>query len=224
MKDYYYILGVTKDSSNVEIKKAYRKLSLKFHPDRNDGDVFFEERFKEIQEAYELLSDLDKRKKYDELHSNKNSYSNDNKNYIPVIEYFKCDSTGFEYDKEITFTWKCLNSDICELKPFGIVSSIGLKTVKLKNFENPYLTFELIATNNYLQKRISSKLTLQNITFKHLKEKILQDHKQAEVSNKNQKSKNNNLEETDNGVFGLTGMWIFISVIVFIVFIILIKK
>jgi len=52
MKDYYYILGINQTSGLEEIKKAYRKLSFKFHPDKNDGDVFFTERFKEIQEAY----------------------------------------------------------------------------------------------------------------------------------------------------------------------------
>ena len=65
MKDYYYILGSPKTASIEEIKKAYKKLALKFHPDQNGGDKFFEERFKDIQEAYEILSDVDKRKQYD---------------------------------------------------------------------------------------------------------------------------------------------------------------
>lgn len=65
MRDYYYILGITSSASDVEIKKAYRKLSLKFHPDTNSGDKYFEERFKDIQEAYETLSDAIKREDYD---------------------------------------------------------------------------------------------------------------------------------------------------------------
>ncbi|MBC6993566.1 DnaJ domain-containing protein [Neolewinella lacunae] len=65
MKDYYYILGVTFDATAVEIKKAYRKLSLKFHPDQNDSDQFFEDRFKDILEAYETLSNPSKRASYD---------------------------------------------------------------------------------------------------------------------------------------------------------------
>jgi curved DNA-binding protein CbpA len=64
-KDYYYILGITPNASKDEIKKAYRKLSTKFHPDKNDGDKFFEERFKDINEAYETLIDDAKRKMYD---------------------------------------------------------------------------------------------------------------------------------------------------------------
>ncbi len=64
MKDYYYILGVSYNATQDEIKLAYRKLSKKFHPDLNLGEVFFEERFKEIQEAYEVLSDNQKRNIY----------------------------------------------------------------------------------------------------------------------------------------------------------------
>jgi DnaJ-class molecular chaperone len=64
-KDYYDLLGVQKTSSEDDIKKAYRKLALKFHPDRNPGDKQAEEHFKEINEAYAVLSDKDKRKEYD---------------------------------------------------------------------------------------------------------------------------------------------------------------
>jgi curved DNA-binding protein len=66
-KDYYSILGVNKTASAEEIKKTFRKLALKYHPDRNPGDKAAEARFKEISEAYEVLSDLDKRRKYDQF-------------------------------------------------------------------------------------------------------------------------------------------------------------
>jgi len=55
MKNYYYILGVEKNATANQIKQAHKKLALKYHPDRNDGDKFFEELFKEIQEAFEVL-------------------------------------------------------------------------------------------------------------------------------------------------------------------------
>lgn len=69
-KDYYKVLGIAKGASTDEVKKAFRKLARKYHPDVNPGDKKAEEKFKEINEAYEVLSDPDKRKKYDTLGPN----------------------------------------------------------------------------------------------------------------------------------------------------------
>src|SRR2546425_13103379 len=69
-KDYYKILNVARGASADEIKKAFRKLARKYHPDVNPGDKKSEEKFKEINEAYEVLSDPDKRRKYDTLGPN----------------------------------------------------------------------------------------------------------------------------------------------------------
>ncbi|MDD3625809.1 MAG: molecular chaperone DnaJ [bacterium] len=68
-KDYYEILGVARDATQDEIKKAFRKLSLKFHPDRNLGNAEAEEKYKEISEAYSVLSDSEKRSRYDNFGS-----------------------------------------------------------------------------------------------------------------------------------------------------------
>ena len=73
-KDYYATLGVTKASTDKEIKQAYRKLARKHHPDVNPGDKQAEVRFKDINEAYEVLGDPAKRKKYDELGANWRQY------------------------------------------------------------------------------------------------------------------------------------------------------
>jgi curved DNA-binding protein len=73
-KDYYKILGVDKKASADEIKKAYRKLALKYHPDKNPNNKAAEDKFKEINEANEVLSDPEKKKKYDELGENWNQY------------------------------------------------------------------------------------------------------------------------------------------------------
>ncbi len=76
-KDYYKILGVDKKASQDDIKKAYRKLAVKFHPDKNPGDKKAEEKFKEINEANDVLSDQEKRKKYDDLGENWQQYQTD---------------------------------------------------------------------------------------------------------------------------------------------------
>lgn len=75
-KDYYKILGVDKKASQDEIKKAYRKLAQKYHPDKNPGNKAAEDKFKEINEANEVLGDPEKRKKYEQLGSNWKQYEN----------------------------------------------------------------------------------------------------------------------------------------------------
>ena len=64
-RDYYDVLGVSKDSDSSAIKSAYRKMAMKFHPDRNPGDTEAEKNFKEASEAYEVLSNNEKRQAYD---------------------------------------------------------------------------------------------------------------------------------------------------------------
>jgi curved DNA-binding protein len=75
-KDYYKILGVDKNATKDDIKKVFRRLAKKYHPDKNPGDKASEEKFKEVTEANEVLSDPEKRKKYDQLGSNWKQYQN----------------------------------------------------------------------------------------------------------------------------------------------------
>jgi len=65
-RDFYDILGVTKSASAEEIKKAYRKKAIQFHPDKNPGDNAAEDKFKEAAEAYEILSNVEKKQRYDQ--------------------------------------------------------------------------------------------------------------------------------------------------------------
>jgi len=208
MKDYYYILGLKQTATTEEVKKAYRKLSLKFHPDKNDGDEFFTERFKEIQEAYETLVDSSKRKTYDDRKNNGTSHrqSNSGTNFNPDIEYFKSNKQSFEFDEEVTFSWKTINSDKVSLKPFGTVPPIGQKTYRLKDFNNSFLTFELVAENSNIGRQVKSSLTLTNKTYKdlygHFKEKFRREEqensKNNQSSSQHSATANTSVEEDDS--------------------------
>jgi curved DNA-binding protein len=90
-KDYYKVLGVDKKADEKEIKKTYRKLARQYHPDVNPGNKQAEERFKEINEAYEVLSDPDKRQKYDKLGMNWQAYQRTGQ-----------DPTGFDWGQWAT--------------------------------------------------------------------------------------------------------------------------
>jgi DnaJ-class molecular chaperone len=171
MKNYYYILGVKETASIDEIKIAYRKLSVKFHPDKNDGDAFFTERFKEIQEAYEVLANDQKRKNYDFAKNSGNNQShrgNTGSNFSPEIESFTCDKSSFEYDEPITFRWKTINADMVKISPFGVVPPIGEKTYKVKNFKSASLIFEITAENTNINRQVKRSLNLKNKTYHDL--------------------------------------------------------
>ena len=88
--DYYKILEVSRDATESEIKKAYRKLALKYHPDRNQNDPSAEKRFKEVSEAYSVLSDDEKKKQFDTfgtVHEDSLSFGDDI--FLPIEELTK---------------------------------------------------------------------------------------------------------------------------------------
>ena len=93
-KDYYKILGVDKTASSDNIKKAYRKLARKYHPDVNPNDKTAESKFKELQEAYDVLKDEKKRKEYDELGSNYFNFKNAGAGGGPSQGEYYYDYTG----------------------------------------------------------------------------------------------------------------------------------
>lgn len=95
MDNYYEILGVSKNATSDEIKKAYRTLAFKYHPDRNPGDSAAEEKFKQINSAYDVLGDETKRRQYDLGGYSNNSYNN-NQNYQRQYQYTYSNPFGNE--------------------------------------------------------------------------------------------------------------------------------
>lgn len=87
-KDYYKILGIDKNATKEEISKAFRKLALKYHPDKNPNNKAAEEKFKEITEAHEVLSDPEKRKKYDALGANWTQYQSTGRGFEEFFSQF----------------------------------------------------------------------------------------------------------------------------------------
>jgi curved DNA-binding protein len=87
-KDYYKILGVEKSATKEEISKAFRKLAVKYHPDKNPNNKAAEEKFKEITEAHEVLADPEKRKKYDTLGANWNQYQSTGRGFEDFFSQF----------------------------------------------------------------------------------------------------------------------------------------
>ena len=116
-QDYYKTLGVDKKATNAEIKKAFRKLAKKYHPDMNAGDAEAEKKFKEVNEAYEVLGDEEKRKKYDMFGSSTQFTGGQNFDPNPVsythLDVYKRQTHRSEYG---TCIYSRFNTIFCSCK------------------------------------------------------------------------------------------------------------
>jgi len=161
MKDYYYFLGVSPDASYEDIKKSYRKLSLKYHPDKNENDDFFADRFREIQEAYEILSDKVKRKSYDQ---NLESHQKTFRYHVPPsIKTFTANKIKVKKGEEIIITWQTQNADVVKVLPFGLEKPYGERTFKITEFKNGKFQLLLHVTNSLLHKTIVQGITITEV-------------------------------------------------------------
>ena len=168
MKDYYYLLGLKQSATLDEIKDSYRRLSKKFHPDVNDGDAFFAERFKDIQEAYELLCNTERRKVYDLKYSNTSESSINNSNFTPEIEFFTANKTEVYIGEEIVFNWKTINADDVKIVPVGGVNPIGSLIYLVRNTKSKEFEFKIIAKNSNIDRAVEQKICLKNLTYKEI--------------------------------------------------------
>lgn len=191
MKDYYYFLGIPQNASAEDIKKAYRKLSLKYHPDKNDNDEFFSDRFKEIQEAYEMLMDAERRKSYDR---NLSSQQRNMKSILPPkIKSFSASKIRAKIGEEVTIYWNTYDADLVKIVPFGLEKPNGQRTIRIKEFDSQR-KFQILlhATNTSLHKTIVQGITITEMTESdiNLDERITFDNSsefsQKPIKNENQ--------------------------------------
>jgi len=162
VKDYYYFLGIPQNASAEDIKKAYRKLSLKYHPDKNDNDVYFSDRFKEVREAYETLTDPQRKKIYDQ---NLGSQQRNVKSILPPkIKNFSASKIRAQKDEEITIYWNTYDADLVKIVPFGLEKPNGERTIRIKEFDsNGKFQILLHATNSILHKTIVQGITITEL-------------------------------------------------------------
>lgn len=184
MKDYYYFLGLSTNASAEDIKKAYRKLSLKYHPDRNaDDDDFFVERFRETQEAYEALIDPERRRIYDEQLAS--VQRNVKSRMPPRIQNFNANTIRAFVGEEIRLNWQTYDADLVKIIPFGLEKSNGERHFKIKEFDsNGEFRILLHATNTLLQKTV-----VQGIVIKKRQESNLTSEESYEVDNQQERNK-----------------------------------
>lgn len=172
MKNYYYFLGVKENASEEDVKKAYRKLSLKYHPDKNENDEFFADRFREIQEAYEVLSDKEKRKFFDENLGNQQRGFRTN--LPPSIKTFTSNKIRAQKGEEIIINWHTKNADIIKIIPFGLEKYYGERVFRITEFKDGKFQMLLHVTNSLLNKTVVQGITVTEV-FENDREKFKND-------------------------------------------------
>jgi curved DNA-binding protein CbpA len=212
VKDYYYFLGIPQNASAEDIKKAYRKLSLKYHPDKNDNDEFFSDRFREIQEAYETLTDKDRRRLYDQNLSNQQR--NVKSILPPKIKSFSASKIRAKVGEEITVYWNTYDADLVKIVPFGLEKPNGERTIRIKEFDSQG-KFQILlhATNTVLHKTI-----VQGITITELAESESGSDEKESLHNPSESFQNHKKENQSKRLVSVIIFLALIAMIIWLMF------
>lgn len=171
MREYYSILGIGKKATDAEIISAYRKLSSKFHPDANDNDPFFSERFRELQEAYNILINPIKRSAYDaELDPR---FAVDSLKKIdrekPIITYFDISKKAISEGEPVTVRWQTTHADVINIDFMGKVDTEGTKTLRLPFNDLEFIKIGLSASNSFIDETAMKYIEVRNKDFNEKK-------------------------------------------------------
>lgn len=209
VKDYYYFLGIPQNASAEDIKRAYRKLSLKYHPDKNDNDEFFSDRFREIQEAYETLSYPERRRLFDQ---NLDSQKRNVKSMLPPrIKSFSASKIRVTKGEEITVYWNTYDADLIKIVPFGLEKPNGERTIRIKEFDsNGKFQILLHATNTLLHKTIVQGITITELADQQQDTSEFATPEQIDESSKNPQKKEADLSK-------VASVLIFLSLVALVV-------
>lgn len=191
MKDYYYFLGISTEASLEEIKAAYRKLSHKYHPDKNLEDPYFSQRFSELKEAYDTLIDPELRKIYDQ--GLEKSQRASRSTLPPVIRHFSSSVQTAEIGEKVIIKWSTEHADVVKLVPFGLVKPFGEKTIEIAEFQSGSFQVLLHAQNTLLRKTVVSALTLYDKNHVGEEKENVEENKKSKKGEGNSVSKNRDL-------------------------------
>lgn len=207
MKNYYYFLGIKENASEEEIKKAYRKLSLKYHPDKNENDEFFAHRFMEIHEAYEILGDPEKRRIYDDnLGHQQRSYR---PTLPPSIKTFSANKIRVQKGQEVIITWQTHNADVVKILPFGLEKGYGERIFRITEFKDGQFQLLLHATNSLLNKTVVRGITITE-TFENKREELKSEVENLWAKEKPAKNRPRGLQKV------VIAFWIFVLISILI--------
>lgn len=169
MKDYYYTLGISREASLSEIQQAYKKLSLKFHPEKNGHDPFYTLHYEKVKEAYHILSDDHKRFRYDKAFEKQLSKEVEDilEAPTPVIAAFFASKNTVRKGDIITISWEVFNADKVRINLIGEVASNGTQTIRLTvpAANEAYLYLDLEASNNNSIQSSKKRLALKNTAY-----------------------------------------------------------
>jgi len=194
MREFYSVLGINKNASESEIISAYRKLSAKFHPDANGNDPFFAERYRELQEAYNLLINPSKRAVYDASLDPKFAQNADivKDKEKPIVTVFEISKKSIAEAEPVTLRWQTIHASEIHIDLIGNVESEGTKTLRIPFENKEYLRITINAKNGFLNETVSKFIEIKNKDFDE--SKVVELLKQAPVeghssSNKKVESK-----------------------------------